>query len=195
MNTNDLDKVLETIENDAIRQEYWYFNGLNNRTINILGEIDDSIIETVILPLKRMEAESEKPIHINIHTTGGSVWDSLVLLDILDKITCPVVIEVLGYAMSMGIYILMAGKHNPNVKVIAHSFSMGLIHAGSVSLVGDNRKVKEIQRFNDRIEAKLKDFVLTHSKITAEEYEEHEAEEWYLLAEDMLRLGIIDEIV
>lgn len=176
--------------------EYWFHEGLSKRIININGEIYNDIVEEVILPLKAMEAENPtKPIKIYINTYGGSVLDGLVLCNILDTIKCPVEIEVLGYAFSMGLCILTAGFDNPNVKKVCHSFSFGLIHAGSVSLAGDARKVKQTQKFNEEIDNRIKEYILSHSKISKELYEEHEDEEWYLYSEDLLKYGIVDEII
>ena len=190
----DLDTIITELSKDDSIESYWYYTDLKERVLHIFGEINPSILETVILPLQKFSACNE-PITLKLHTTGGSVWDAAVLLDLIEKIKCPLTIEVLGYALSMGIYILMAGKNNPNVKRIAHSFSIGLIHPGSLALDGDARKVKQIQKFNDKIENKLKNFLLQNTNMTPEEYELHEDEEYYLTAEDMLRLGIVDEIV
>lgn len=190
----ELENVIAELKDDNSIEKYWYYEGLKDRTLYIFGEIDSSILEAVILPLQRL-SEDEEPITIKLHTTGGSVWDAAVLLDLIENIKCPLIIEVLGYALSMGIYILMAGKNNPHVIRIAHSFSIGLIHPGSLALDGDARKVKQIQKFNEKIENKLKNFLLENTNMTSEEYERHEDEEYYLTAEDMLRLGIVDEIV
>ena len=182
--------ILEEISNPS---DYWFCRGMEERIINLNGEIYNDIVENVILPLKTMEKEDpKKPVHIYLNTFGGSVLDGLVLCEILDNIKCPVTIEVLGYAFSMGIYILMAGYNNPNVKKVCHNFSFGLLHAGSVSLAGDAKKVRQTQRFNEAIDEKIRKYILSHSKITEEEYEIHEDQEWYLYANDLLKYGIVD---
>lgn len=187
---------LALLEEISSPSDYWFCRGMEERIINLNGEIYNDIVENVILPLKAMEKEDPtKPVTIYLNTFGGSVLDGLVLCEILDNIKCPVVIEVLGYAFSMGVYILMAGYNNPNVKKVCHNFSFGLLHAGSVSLAGDAKKVRQTQRFNEAIDEKIRNYILTHSKITEEEYETHEDQEWYLYAEDLLKYGIVDEII
>ena len=175
---------------------YWFYEGLNSRTIIINNEIDSSIIEQVALPLKKMEKENpQEKITIYLNTTGGSVWDGMVICNLIDNISCPVEIIVLGYALSMGSYILMSGFNNPNVTKKCYEFSFALIHAGSVSLAGDAKKVKQTQKFNDKIDEKIKKYLLSHSKIDEETYNLHEDEEWYLTSEEMLMYGLVDEII
>jgi len=42
---------------------------------------------------------------------------------------------------------------------------------------------------------KIKEYVLTHSKITEAEYEKMQKTEWYMTAEDMLHYKLVDEIL
>ena len=121
--------------------------------------------------------------------------DGMVLCDIIDHIQCPLTIEILGYAYSMAGYIAMAGANNPNVKKVCHKHSFGLIHAGSIGFSGDARKAKQVQNFYDRIDDLIKDYLLSHTKITQEQYEEKIDVEWYLTSDEMLELGIVDEII
>ena len=50
-------------------------------------------------------------------------------------------------------------------------------------------------KFNDEMNEKIREYVLSHSKITEEEYEKMERCEWYMCAEQMLELGLVDEII
>lgn len=175
---------------------YWFNEGLESRTIVINDEITSNVVEQVILPLKKFEAEDvDAPVKIYLSTIGGSAWDGMVVANIIDSVKCPVEVVVLGYAMSMGSYILMAGYNNPKVTKKCYPFSFALIHAGSLSLAGDVKKIKQTQHFNDRFDKRVKEFVLTHTKITEEEYEKHEDDEWYIDSDEMLEYGLVDEII
>ena len=175
---------------------YWFNEGLESRTIVINDEITSNVVEQVILLLKKFEAEDvDAPVKIYLSTIGGSAWDGMVVANIIDSVKCPVEVVVLGYAMSMGSYILMAGYNNPKVTKKCYPFSFALIHAGSLSLAGDVKKIKQTQHFNDRFDKRVKEFVLTHTKITEEEYEKHEDDEWYIDSDEMLEYGLVDEII
>ena len=175
---------------------YWFNEGLESRTIVINDEITSNVVEQVILPLKKFEAEDvDAQVKIYLSTIGGSAWDGMVVANIIDSVKCPVEVVVLGYAMSMGSYILMAGYNNPKVTKKCYPFSFALIHAGSLSLAGDVKKIKQTQHFNDRFDKRVKEFVLTHTKITEEEYEKHEDDEWYIDSDEMLEYGLVDEII
>ena len=65
---------------------YQYFNQLlNKRTIILNSEIDESILETVVLPLKDFENDEDKtPITLILNTPGGSVADGLMLCNVID---------------------------------------------------------------------------------------------------------------
>lgn len=173
-----------------------YKEDFKNREIFIDTEIGEDFSRMVISPLIHMiKQDNTAPIRIYINCPGGNVMDGLVLCNLIDNISCPCTIEILGYAYSMAGYIAMAGYNNPNVKKVCHQYSFGLIHAGSIGYSGDARKAKQIQSFYDKIDNMIKDYLLSHTKITPEQYEENIDVEWYLTADEMLELGIVDEII
>ena len=70
---------------DPVSYQY-FFNYFEKRTIVFNSFIDESIVETVILPLKQFEEdEINEPVKLIISTGGGSVSDSLVLCNIIDN--------------------------------------------------------------------------------------------------------------
>ena len=172
-----------------------YKEGLKSRELFLDGSIEENLASEIILPLLRMQKENNNPIKLYINSPGRNIMDGMVLCDIIDHIQCPLTIEILGYAYSMAGYIAMAGANNPNVKKVCHKHSFGLIHAGSIGFSGDARKAKQVQNFYDRIDDLIKDYLLSHTKITQEQYEEKIDVEWYLTSDEMLELGIVDEII
>ena len=158
--------------------------------------IDASILETVILPLLQMDNDgTNEPIKIIISTPGGSVYDGIVLCDVIDNLKCPTEVVVITYAYSMGSLILMAGYNNPNVTKKCYKHSTALIHGGSLYFEGNASNVRDQFRFNEEFENKIKEYMLSHSKITEEEYEKFNKKEWYMTSEDMLKYGLVDEVI
>lgn len=175
---------------------YQYYKGLEERRIVINDALDNDIIERVALPLIEMDNDGTgAPIDIVLSSPGGSVFDAMVLCDIIDRLKTPTTITVMGYAYSMGSIILMAGFNNENVKKVCYLFSTALVHSGSTYMEGAANIVKDTFHFTQRFEELIKSYILSHSYITEEEYNKMERYEWYMLADDMLRLGLVDEVL
>ena len=117
------------------------------------------------------------------------------LCDIIDNLKCPTTITVLTYAYSMGSVILLAGYNNPNVTKRCYKHSTALLHAGSTYLEGNSSSVKDTFNFHQKFEDKIKEYTLSHSKITEAEYNAMERYEWYMTSDDMLEKGLVDEVL
>lgn len=175
---------------------YQYYKNLRNRTIIVNDAITADIVESVMLPLIEMDNDgTNEPITIRLSTVGGSLFDGITLCDIIDNLKTPTTIIVQTYAYSMGGIILMAGYNNPNVRKVCYKHSTALLHAGSTYLEGNSTAVKDQFHFNQKFEQKLKDYTLSHSKITESEYDSMERYEWYMDSDTMLEKGLVDEVM
>ena len=175
---------------------YQYYKNLKDRKIIINDQIDASIVEMVMIPLLEMDNDGTgRPIEIILNTVGGSLFDGATLCNIIDNLKSPTTITVMTYAYSMGSIILMSGFHNPNVKKRCYKFSTALLHAGSSYLEGNSTSVKDQFNFYQKFEDIIKDYTLSHSKITPEEYEKMERYEWYMTSDIMLEKGLVEEII
>lgn len=175
---------------------YQYYKGLNERKIIINEEIADDLLEYAILPFMQMDTDgSGLPIEIILSTVGGDIYSGFALVDVLEKAKTQTTIHIVGLAASMGTLIAMAGKNNPNVKTVCHSFSVGLIHSGSQYMEGSAHAIKDTFDFSQHYEEKIKTYILSHSKIDEDYYNKIERKELWLDADEMLRLGIVDEII
>jgi ATP-dependent protease ClpP protease subunit len=70
-----------------------------------------------------------------------------------------------------------------------------LIHDGSTTLSGSNNKVKDLQKFYGKLDAKVKNIIVENSKITSEEYDENIDRELYILADECKEKGLCDIIL
>ncbi len=175
---------------------YQYYKQLGKRRIILDDEIDKDVLEKVILPYMDMcEENPNAPIEIIVNTIGGELYSGMSIVDVLDATNTPTTIVIMNMAASMGLYISMAGKNNPKVKTICRKHSVGLLHSGFMFMEGSAHSVRDTFNFNQRYEEKIKDYILSHSKITDEIYQKYERTECWMDAEDMLRFGIVDEII
>lgn len=175
---------------------YQYYKNLEKRTIIINEQITSNIVESVMLPLLEMDNDGTgEPINIVLNTLGGSLFDGATLCNIIDNLKTPTTITVFTYAYSMGSILLMAGYNNPNVKKRCYKHSTAILHAGSSYLEGDSMSVKDQFNFYQKFENVIKEYTLSHSKITPEEYDKMERYEWYMTSDTMLEKGLVDEII
>ena len=176
---------------------YQYFNQLlKKRTIVLNAEIDESILETVVLPLKDFEQDkNDTPVKLILNTPGGSVADGLMLCNIIDNYKKPLEIIVPSYSCSMGTIILCSGNKNPNVIKKAYPFSFALFHSGQTYVGGESTSVEDVMNFNKGVDNKIRDYIIANTNITEELYEAHHRKQWYISADEMLEYGLIDEII
>ena len=159
-------------------------------------EICEDILEAVILPLKDFENDDNlEPVTLILQSVGGSVSDGLALINIIDNYSKPLNIVVYGYAYSMCFAILCAGANNPNVTKKCYNFSTGLWHSGVTILQGETNMINDIQDFNRKIDNILKEYIIEHTLIPRELYEQKERYQFYFTATELLRYGIVDEII
>ena len=169
---------------------------LEERKILINDIISENTIEKVVMPLLRMDNDgSGKKITIYINTNGGSVYDGLVLCDIIEQLKTETEVIVLGYAYSMGSIILMSGKNNPHVTRKCYPFSTALIHGGSAYISGSSSQVKDYFKFNEKFEKRIADFIVSHTNLTEDDYAAIERYEAYMDSDEMLEKGLVDEII
>lgn len=181
-------------ETSIINAEYSRL--LKERKILINDIISENTIEKVVMPLLRMDNDgSGKKITIYINTNGGSVYDGLVLCDIIEHLKTETEVIVLGYAYSMGSIILMSGKNNPNVTRKCYPFSTALIHGGSAYISGSSSQVKDYFKFNEKFEKRIADFIVSHTNLTEDDYAAIERYEAYMDSDEMLEKGLVDKII
>jgi ATP-dependent Clp protease protease subunit len=192
----DLEALITQLQETSNPILYQYFKNLNERKLIINNEISSEDIEFSVMPLLEWDNDGTgKEITIYLNTSGGSVYNGLVICDVLSRMKTPTTVIVLGYAYSMGALILMAGAKNPNVTRVCFPFSTGLIHGGSDMMAGTASQIKDYFNFTTKYEEKIKDYILRNTKISEDEYQKMERTEWWMTAEDMLKYGLVDEII
>ena len=186
----------EVFSFDSVK--YQYFNQLlNKRTVVFNGDITEAIVESVYLPLKDFEEDdSTAPVTLILNSSGGSVSDSLFLAYYIANYKKELNIIVPGYAASMATVILAGGGSNEKVHRICFPCSYGLIHDGYLALQASEAKTAaDIMTFNDKIDKRVRKFFIDNTNITEELYDAHARKQWFLDAEEMKELNLIDSII
>jgi len=169
---------------------------INHRTIIFNCDVQEDIIEKVFIPLREFELDdSIEPVTIIMNSSGGSVSDGFFLAHYISQYSKPLNIIVPGYACSMAAVILAGGGKNENVIRSCFPCSYALIHDGYVALSAQEAKTaNDIMAFNDGVDKEIKQFFITNTNITEEEFDSHSRRQWFLRSDEMFKAGLIDRI-
>lgn len=175
------------------------FEQLVKREIYLGAEIDVKDGEDVASIIRRYNYDDDKnqipieertPIKIYIDCYGGVVSAGMSMIDSILLSKTPVHTIVTGVAYSMAGLLLMSGH-----KRFAYPSATFLLHDGSIGIMGDASKARDHMDFNTKYSNEIvKPFILKHTKISLDEYEKNLRVEWFMIAEEMLKYGIVDEI-
>ena len=130
-----------------------------------------------------------KPIKLYINSFGGSVYDGLALVDIIKQSLTPVYTICVGSAMSMGLWIYLAGEKRyvgENATLMFHDISTCIWDKAE----GIKQELKELQR----LQKMLSEEILSRSLVkqeTLDDYINRKAE-WYIPSDKAIKLKLAD---
>lgn len=186
------------------------------RTITIFNDVDESSMSSAIEKIFQINQSDEEWIrnlynilnascakfdssvvempHIQVllSTYGGDVYDGLSLYDAIKNSNTEVDITCFGKIMSMGIIILLASKNRKAYRNT--TFMIHEISSGAIGKIADlEESVDEAKRLNKV----LFDIIEKETRITKAQLEEiyNKKQDWFITAEEALKLGIITEII
>lgn len=139
---------------------------------------------------KEVPLEKRQPILLYVVSNGGEVDSGFELIDAIEASNTPVYTINLGYQYSMGFLIGLAGH-----KRFATKNAKFLMHDGSNFVWNSGAKAQDQMDFNRRVEARIRDYVISHSKVSPEEYDSKLRVEWYLFADEAKEKGFTDFII
>ena len=171
---------------------------LNERIIVINDTISIDILEAASLQIikfnkqdKNIPRDNRSPIWLYIQSPGGSVMSGLNLIDIIDSSETPVYTVCFSNCSSMAFHIFISGH-----KRFAFKNSILLNHDGEVSLSNSSSKAKDTMAFFNSLEERIKNHVVSKTKITPDFYDSIYEKEYYMYAnEEGKNLGCVDYII
>lgn len=189
----DLDDLLK----GAGLEDVLEFKDLEERKLYLTGEVGTFNTSDIIHKILQYNAddrdipvEERTPIRLYITSEGGDVQSGFGLIDTIKVSKTPVYTINIGYWYSMALLIGLAGH-----KRYATANASILLHDGSSFIYNSSNKVQDQMDFFKKIEARIKDHVLTHTKVTQKMYEKKARVEWYMLADEARDLGFVDAII
>ena len=174
-----------------------HLNDLKQRKLYLNEGIDkDSVMEIIQHIIrynvedKGKDIEKRKPILLYVTSNGGSVDAGYELIDMITASKTPVYTVNLGFQYSMGFLIGIAGHKRfamPNAKFLHHDGYNSAYDSGS--------KVQDRIKFDARVDDRTKEYVLSRSNITQDEYDANLRVEWYMFADEAKQKGFVDYII
>ena len=169
----------------------------DDRTVYLVGDVDESLIKDVIERIVTLSEKGPmKPIYLIINTFGGEVDDAFALFDVMKFVAAPIRTVALGKVMSAGCLILAAGEKGRR-KMGANARLM--YHAGWEIATGNVWEMRISLREFERMEDQYDKLFADETKMTLDQvkllYADRQIIDRYILPEECLKLGIIDEII
>ncbi|MFO0540791.1 MAG: ATP-dependent Clp protease proteolytic subunit [Phenylobacterium sp.] len=165
---------------------------LKERVIFVSGPVEDGMAALVCAQLLYLEAENpKKEIQMYINSPGGVVSSGLAIYDTMQYIRSPVATLCMGYAASMGSFLLAAGAPGqrislPNARIMVHQPSGG--YSG---------KASDIQRHAEdilKIKRRLNEIYAKHTGRTYEEVEDKLDADTFMTPEEARDWGLVDHV-
>lgn len=199
MNVNGmLVAIPESVENLQLPNPdlLTYYKDEQDRVFWIEGEINDGLFELSKMIVrynkedKDIPVENRKPIKIFINSPGGDLDSTLAFIGLMNLSKTPIWTIDACWAYSAAGLILMAGHKRyalPNTEC--------LIHSGSGQLGGSYEQTTEQMKNYKYLVDKMRDFILSKTKIDQKLFKKNSQKDWYIYTDEMLSLGIVDEII
>ena len=174
-----------------------YYKNLEKRHLWIDISIDDGILGFTRQIMqwneddKGIPVEDRKPIHIYLQNGGGEISYMWLLIDVMEMSKTPIYTIAMNVCASAAALIFMCGKKRFMLKN-----STLLIHEGSIATgEQDAQKFFDTSESYKKIIKKMKDFILSKTRIDSKLLNKKRANDWEIDADFCLENGACDVIV
>ena len=179
---------------DALEQFMMAQQPDNSRIVVLHGDVNEHTISAVIAQLLHLANISREPIYMVVSTYGGSVDEMFSLYDTVKFLPCPVHTIGLGKVMSAGVLLLAAGEKGK--RMIGRSARI-MMHPVSGGAIGNVFEVMHESKEHKRIHDLMVTSLVTETNLKLEEIEKimNAGHDYYITADDAIKMGIVDRIV
>jgi len=159
------------------------------RIITLFGEIDEELSKKAIKELIKLDSIDSSPITLIINSPGGDCTEGLAIIDTMKMMRNVIYTVITGMSASMAGIISVCGDVRlitPNAFWMAHPLA-----GGSYDY---KQHVIDYVDFIKRLDTKLQDILLNHTKLTKRDVQKFTHGELWLDAEQCIEKGVCDEI-
>ncbi len=161
-----------------------------NRVAVLNGGIGAPMIQKAQSRLLELDEQSHAPIWLRINSGGGSVEAGLVLIDTMEGIESPIhcVVESKAYSMAAIILTFCERRYAlPHATIMMHEASYGT--AGEDP--SNRSRLDFLARYLDRLHVQI----AKRLKMPVDGYRAKIRDAWWLLADEAMKAGVIDEVI
>lgn len=169
-----------------------YSRLLEDRVVFLSGEINDDVANLVVAQLIYLESKDPtKDICLYINSPGGSVSAGLAIYDTMNYIRCDVSTICIGFAASMGAFLLSSGTKGkrfalPNSEIMIHQV-LGGAQGQATDVEIQTKQLLKIKQ-------KLNRLLAENVGRDIAEVERDTERDNYLSASEAKAYGIIDDV-
>ena len=170
-----------------------YSRLLKERIIFMVGSVNDMTANLVVAQLLFLESENpDKDISFYINSPGGSVTAGMAIFDTMNFIKPDVSTMCIGFAASMGAFLLAAGTKGkrfslPNSKIMIHQPSGGSQGQATEIEIQAREIIKTREQLNRIFAERTGQPLERIAKDTERDY--------YMSAEESKDYGLIDKVI
>jgi ATP-dependent Clp protease protease subunit len=199
---NFLEESISGYEYDINSAEYLFkqieygFN-INQEIIYLHGPIKDgetlyNIMTAINMFLYyRSEEDKDKPITISLNSPGGDIYEMNGIIDYINSLPFKVNIVCRGQAISAGAWILACST---GIRAMSKNSTM-MLHEGSYEMQDKFHNMKSSISYFDHLEVIGYNMLAEKTGIESSFWKEKCKLDWYLTAEEALKLKLIDKII
>ncbi len=170
-----------------------YSRLLAERIVFLKSEVTDETANLIVAQLLFLDADDpERDITLYINSPGGSVTAGMAVYDAMNQIRCDVCTVCVGFAASMGAFLLSSGTKGkryalPNARIMIHQPSGGAQGVASDIEVA----AREILRTKETINKIL----AANTGQPLEKIERDSDRDFFMSAEEAKAYGLIDGVI
>ena len=170
-----------------------YSRLLKERVIFLVGEVNDKTANLVVAQLLFLESENpDKDISFYINSPGGSVSAGMAIYDTMQFIKPAVSTLCIGFAASMGAFLLAAGEKGkrfslPNSKIMIHQV-LGGARGQATDIEIHARDILKTREQMNKILAE-------RTGQTFEKIARDTERDYFLTADESKEYGLIDQVI
>jgi ATP-dependent Clp protease, protease subunit len=170
-----------------------YSRLLRDRIIFLGSQVDSDLANLIVAQLLFLEAEDpEKDIYVYINSPGGSVSAGMGIFDTMNQIRPDVCTVCMGFAASMGAFLLSAGAKGKRMSLPSSRIMIHQPLGGAQGQATDIAiQAKEILY----IKGKLNDLLAKHTGQPLEKIQEDTDRDFYMSAVEAKDYGLIDTVI
>ena len=132
------------------------------------------------------------PIELYLSTQGGTCYDGIALHDVIESSSTPVEVICTGKIMSMGVIVALGAKVRK-----AYRNTTFMIHQVQGLSIGSLREMEDTLAEVSRINTMLFKIIQDKTNVSKEQLNDVliNKKDWFLTADEALKLGILTEIL